>query len=119
MKDLSDLERAVLLAIADQHPEHRAALRQQVSSASVAQRENTGAGFYTKLRITEGPRLEGAPSPLGDVGAKVDGLTHGMGFLLWLEDGMAETLEGYTYDDETAGLELASLRGSNVGPRLG
>lgn len=118
MEELSDLERAVLLAIAEQCPEHGAALRQQVSSASVAQRENTGVGFYTKLRITDEPRMEGAPSPLGGIGADVDGMTYGMGFLLWLQDGVAETLEGYTYDDETVGLELSSLRCSNVGPRM-
>lgn len=62
--------------------------------------------------------MEGAPSPLGGIGADVDGMTYGMGFLLWLQDGVAETLEGYTYDDETVGLELSSLRCSNVGPRM-
>ncbi len=118
MEELSDLERAVLLAIAEQFPRHGDALRQQVRSASVAQRENTGVGFYTKLRITAGPRIEDAPSPLGDIGADVDGMTHGMGFLLWLQDGTAETLEGYTYDEQTVGRELSRLRCSNVGPRL-
>lgn len=119
MKALSDLERAVLLAIAEQVPEHGAALRQQLSSASLMERENTGVGFYRKLTITDGPKMEGARSPLGDVGADVEGTAHGMGFLLWLENGFAETLEGYTYDDGTVGLVLPDLRFSNVGPRLG
>lgn len=118
MASLSDLERTVLLAIAEQIPEHAAALRKQVSSASVAQRENTGAGFFTKLNVIDGPRIEGAPSPLGDIGADVDGTPHGMGFLLWLQEGLAETLEGYTYGEDTTGLDLSALHCSNVGPRL-
>lgn len=119
MESLSNLERAVLLAIANQYPVHGTALRLQVRSASVALRENTGVGFFTTLSDVGGPRIEGAPSPLGDIGADVDGVAHGMGFLLWLQDGFAETLEGYTYDGDTAELDLSSLRWSNLGPRAG
>jgi len=87
--------------------------------AHAAARENSGAGFYTQLAITDGPKMDGAPSPLGDIGADIQGMKHGMGFLLWLRDGMADTLEGYTYDDTTEGLELTDLQYSNLGPRLG
>lgn len=117
MQSLSDLERAVLEAIAAQSSEFAAALREQVSSAQVEARENTGAGFYTRLAIVGGSPTLGAPSPLGDIGADVEGIEHGMGFLLWLRDGVADTLEGYTYDDTTAGLELSALRYGNVGSR--
>lgn len=118
MQGLSDLERAVLAAIAEQVPEHASALRAQVSSAHVAARENTGAGFYTKLAIADGPKMDGAPSPIGDIGVDVEGMEHGLGFLLWLRDGVADTLECYSYDDTTEGLELTRLLYSNLGPRL-
>ncbi|HEY1929302.1 MAG TPA: hypothetical protein VGG92_17700 [Caulobacteraceae bacterium] len=117
MQSLSDLERAVLAAIVDQVPEWGEALRQQVMSATVTERENTGAGFYTKLAVTGGQKLVGVTSPIGDVGADIEAMSRGMGFLLWMKDGVADTLEGYTYDDTTAGLELTALRFRSVGPR--
>lgn len=115
---LSDLERAVLSAIATQVPEHAQALLDQIASAHVVERENTGTGFYAKLAITAGRKMHGAPSPLGDIGADIDGIEHGMGFLLWLQDGMAHTLEGYTYEETTLGLDLDRAAFSGVGPRL-
>src|SRR5712675_179048 len=47
--DLTLLERAVLHAICEAHPVDRAALKGQLSTAIVLSRENTGAGFYTRL----------------------------------------------------------------------
>jgi hypothetical protein len=31
--------------------------------------------------------------------AEVDGLKHGAGFALWIENGMLATLEGFSYDE--------------------
>jgi hypothetical protein len=99
------LERAVLQAICEKHSADRAALEAQLSTAAVLSRENTGAGFYTyftveriSTRAIGGERLRSGPS------AKVDGLEHGMGFILWLKDGYADCLEGYCYDELTAGI---------------
>ena len=120
MHDLFDLERAVLDALIAQTADKAPALHQQLSSARVVDRENTGAGFYTRFAITAGERMDGVGSPLGDIGAEIEGLKYGMGFLLWLRDGAAEALEGYTYTgDSTVGLDFAAVRYSAVGPRLG
>ena len=32
-----------------------------------------------------------------DVSARIDGMEHGAGFVLWVEDGVLETLEGFSY----------------------
>jgi len=119
MESLSDLEYAVLVAIADQSPEFGAALREQLSKAKVIGRQNTGTGFYTTLAVAGGRPMRGAASPMGDVGADVHGVEHGMGFLLWLRDGIAETLEGYVYDGTMADLDLTALSYGEVGPRWG
>lgn len=111
------MELAVFAAIAEQLPEYASALREQVSLAQVAARQNTDAGFYTKLEIVGGPKMDGAPSPLGDIGAEVEGMKHGMGFMLWLREGVADTLEGYAHDDTTTGLDLTNLHYSNLRPR--
>lgn len=81
--DFTALERAVLRAICDAHPKDRAALEVQLSTATVLNRENTGAGFYTRFSVKrasntaiEGERLRRGPA------ARIDGLEHGMGFIL-------------------------------------
>jgi hypothetical protein len=51
----------------------------------------------------EGERLRTGPQ------AQIDGIKHGMGFILWLERGYADCIEGYTYDDETTALNLKAV----------
>jgi hypothetical protein len=106
------LERDVLTAICSMHPEDRAALEAQLSTATLDGRENTGAGFYTRFTVDRassmaigGRRLRDGPA------AKVAGLEHGLGFILWLEDGYADCLEGYSYGNEsTSGAELETVK---------
>jgi len=105
--DFTALERAVLAAICDMYPEDRAALEAQLSTATLLSRENTGAGFYTRFAVDHasntamgGMRLRNGPE------AKIHGLEHGMGFILWLKEGYADCLEGYCYADSTTGIVL-------------
>jgi hypothetical protein len=78
---LSSLEQAVLAAIALQVPEAADALDGQHGKVRVIARENTGAGFYPTLDVSHRSPIKSVGSPLGDVGATVVGLEHGMGFL--------------------------------------
>lgn len=105
--DFTQLERAVLDTICEKYPEDRAALESQLSTASVISRENTGAGFYTHFAVERlssavigGGRLRNGPA------ARIDGLQHGMGFILWLKDGYVDQLEGFCYDESTVGLDF-------------
>jgi hypothetical protein len=101
------LERAVLRAICEKELSDRTALEAQVSTATVLSRENTGAGFYTRFAIERasgapicGERLRHGPA------ASINGLGHGMGFILWLKDGYVDCLEGYSYQESTAEIVL-------------
>jgi hypothetical protein len=114
MNDLSELELAVLRAIADHEGENADILRQQIASAHAAGRLNTGAGFYTTLAVSGEPSLLDRTSPVGRVTADVGGLANGMGFLLWLRDGQLHELEGYTVDESIEGWNLTALRFSNL-----
>jgi hypothetical protein len=118
MTDLSALERAVLRAIAAQVPKHAAAFEHQINHASVLALENTGAGFFTTFNVASNQLFEGLPSPVGDVAASVQGLKHGMGFLLWLKNGLIYQLEGYNngYED-TSVLDFASVEFHDVEAR--
>jgi hypothetical protein len=105
--DFTPLEQAVLCAICEMHPVEQAALEGQLSTARILSRENTGAGFYTRFSIKHrsgtaigGERLRGGPV------AKIDGLEHGMGFILWLNEGYADCLEGYSYEESTTKIAL-------------
>jgi hypothetical protein len=104
------LERAVLIAICNAYSLERAALEAQLSTATLLSRENTGAGFYTRFAVERsssaaltGERLRAGPE------AKIDGLEHGMGFILWLKEGYADCLEGYSYADGTTGIALEAV----------
>jgi hypothetical protein len=116
---LSFLKQAVFDAIALQIPEVADALAGQQGQVQVrvSARENTGAGFYTTLDISHHSRVKGVASPVGDVGANVVGLQHGMGFLLWLRDGYIHQLEGYSYGESTSGIDFERVAFGAVGPR--
>ncbi|MDR6291428.1 hypothetical protein E9232_003962 [Inquilinus ginsengisoli] len=117
MNSLSELEQAVLRAIARQEPSIAEAIALQQDGMRILTRENTGAGFYATFEVLSGPPIIGAASPLGDVEAAVQGLAHGMGFLLWLKDGRLHQLEGYSYDESTSGLDFEHLNFGPIRPR--
>jgi hypothetical protein len=105
--DFTPLEQAVLRSIREMYPVDQAALERQLSTAIILSRENTGAGFYTRFSIKHrsdtaiaGERLRHGPE------AKIDGLQHGMGFILWLNEGYADCLEGYCYGESTTKIAL-------------
>jgi hypothetical protein len=76
-------------------------LRDQLKASCVAHREHTGAGFYTTFKVPE--HLRRVPQDrrftIGDVVAEITGLNHGAGFVLFVENGVLDFLEGYTYDE--------------------
>jgi hypothetical protein len=101
------LEAAVLRGVCEMYQEERDLLEAQLSTAVFVSRENTGAGFFTKFAVGRessvpigGKRLRNGPE------AKIEGLEHGMGFILWLKDGYADCLEGYCYAGSTSQLDL-------------
>lgn len=99
--DLTALEAAVLdLLLAGDDP-WLGVLREQRRLLRVVDREHTGVGFFTSFDMhADAPRLDGRPSlRFGDVHADIDGLPHGAGFVLVVDDGLMTMLEGYCYDE--------------------
>lgn len=100
--ELTDLERNVLeKLLAGAHPVLQA-LRQQLWGCRVRSRELTGYGFFTELQIDR--TVPTAPTSverlrIGDVNAKIAGLEHGAGFVLFVNGGYLDMLEGYSYDE--------------------
>jgi hypothetical protein len=108
--DFTPLEQAVLSAICEEHPDDRASMEAQLSTAKLRRRENTGAGFFTYFDVQRvgispirGSRLRNSPN------AKIKGLQHRMGFILWFIQGYAHCLEGYAYADPTMTIDWHSV----------
>jgi hypothetical protein len=104
---LNPLESAVLDLLLSRPDEGYAVLREQLTAVEVTARETSGAGFFTSLSLpSDSPKAPGTVgNPLGtgayedDVYADIEGMAHGAGFLLWLEDGLMSQLEGFAYGD--------------------
>ena len=68
----------------------------------MAGRELTGVGFFTNLAVPASApraRLGANEIRLSGVLAEMDGLEHGAGFVLYVDHGVLEMLEGYCYDE--------------------
>jgi len=79
------------------------AVAAQLTHAAIASRKHTGVGFYTHFAYSpDAPISRGLPSAeLGDFDAQHPMLQDGAGFVLFIRDGVACFLEGYTYGEET------------------
>jgi hypothetical protein len=105
---LNPLESAVLDLLLSRTDEGYDALRQQLTTVEVTARHLGGAGFFTALSVPSGspqaPKGVGKPVGQGsayeeDGHAEVEGMAHGAGFLLWLDNGLMSQLEGFAYAD--------------------
>ncbi len=99
MDQLTTFERAVLDKVLAGDLPALEVLRLQVKSSRIVDRRLTGVGFFTTFEVLPNvPRVHGS-FQLGDVLAKIPGLSTGAGFLLWIKSGVLDLLEGYTIDE--------------------
>ncbi|WP_027407960.1 hypothetical protein [Anoxybacteroides tepidamans] len=77
-------------------------LRLQYNCATIKDIELTGVGFYISYLIPEhAPRIQGKKSfYIGDLSGEIEGINDGVGFVLFVKDGIIDLLEGHTYGDE-------------------
>ncbi|MEO8454789.1 MAG: hypothetical protein ABI454_06490 [Sphingomicrobium sp.] len=111
MTAFTELELAALHSRFSEQPELARKLERQLSVATVGKRENTGVGFFTTISMPLAVEPVERSEPLsGETHARLPSLEHGLGFVLFLEAGVIETLEGFTYGSEsTASLDLTSV----------
>lgn len=111
MTYFTKMETAALRAIFAETPRIALALEAQLSRAVVTNRENTGGGFFTDIDVPDDLPPVICPHALGDAThARVEGLKHGLGFVLFMQDGKLGVLEGHAWGPEnTAPLNLTNL----------
>jgi hypothetical protein len=106
MLSLTPLERAALSDIGERYPDDRVALEAQLRTAVARSRTNTGAGFYTYLDVDPASPSIGGALRMGGW-TTVEGFDDPMGFILWLKNGYADHLEGFTVRDSTTAVDLS------------
>jgi hypothetical protein len=111
MTAFSELELAAFHSIFSETPELAHTLRGQLSVATVVERKNTGVGFFTTISVPLSAAAIHRSEPRStETHARIPGLEHGIGFVLFFEDGRIHTLEGFTYGSEsTVALDLTAL----------
>lgn len=111
MTDFTELEVAALRSIFSETPNLTPGLERQLATAHVTERENSGGGFFTTIAVADDAPTVTSPKVLGyETHARVDGLEHGFGFVLFMENGRLHLLEGYANGPEnTASLHLETL----------
>ncbi|WP_125996344.1 hypothetical protein [Sphingomonas sp. S-NIH.Pt15_0812] len=92
-------------------PELAPALERQFETSVVTERENSGGGFFTTMRVAIDVPTVVSPSVLGyATQARISGLEHGLGFVLFIKGGRLHMLEGFAWGSEsTHHLDLSAL----------
>ncbi|MBQ3182657.1 MAG: helix-turn-helix transcriptional regulator [Clostridia bacterium] len=78
-------------------------LKKQLESAEVRRVEHFKRGFSVEYNVfdTENKIRKGkSNSTLGKLRIQIDGLERGMGFVLFIRDGLISAFEGYTYEED-------------------
>jgi len=101
--ELSEFEKKVLTALIDEDLE-KEIIQAQLSGAEVIDRDYTGVGLYTKIKVTEGSPILSKNNRYIEETPKTNlehpELKDGAGALLWFDEGKVSILECYTYDGE-------------------
>lgn len=119
MSGLNNLEAAVMDKLFTGDDMALALLRQQRQRLRVRTREYSGVGFFTEFDLPpDAPKLPVAgPIRFGDVLAEIDGMEHGAGFLIFVDNGLLTMLEGYSNANEAWPETISSFRLSYCGPQ--
>jgi hypothetical protein len=119
MIGLTSLQKQVLEMLLNGDDEVLAILREQAKHGSVTSNKETGVGFYAQFVVpSEIPRAPGHQTfKLADVNGTAANVNHGLGFVLFINDGALAGLEGYTYDEpwpnEIGDLKLTYSEGTS------
>lgn len=110
MKGFNRLEAAALEAVAAGYPDHTAALLAQFRNATVTNRTNSGAGFWTDFAVdrTAAPPLPLNEDRLGATG-DVEGFVDPILFFVLLRDGYSVQIEGAAIRDDTSAVDFDAV----------
>ena len=118
---LLPLEREAMEKLLNGNVANFSTLREQLKAATVADRKNTGSGFYVDFFIPQNaPRISANPSfEISDVAGKLNGGKLDIGFVLFVKEGALSMLEGFTYGsdewpEQICDFQLAHIKSERV-----
>ena len=98
--DFEEFERDVMMWIAKETPQYEQQILNQYNSCRIKSRRFTGHGFFTDFEVEDTSNSLGDfNETLGALGLDINRLQHGIGFVLFAENGLITCLEGYAYDE--------------------
>ena len=108
--NFTELELAVLDAIADETTDPAPELPGQIADARVVDRIQTSAGFITHIQVDPARTapIQSAPAQLGTIHADVGPLADPVGFRAVIEHGRLTGLEADAYGQDTSAVDFAS-----------
>ena len=121
----TELEREALQFLLEGEDEILKNLKSQFNSATIEYRKFTGAGFYTKFNVNQVEPYHLKSYCFGDIHLINPELKNGLGFLIWVKNGVLDELESYTYGEnfpeeliETKDFEIKYMNDKRNLPKL-
>jgi hypothetical protein len=98
---INELERKLLSALLIGDDAVLLALRDQLSKSEIESRELSGVGFFLHFSVPQSvPRIGSGRIIVGDVYFDLEGIEHGGGAILFVDEGHLSMLEAYLNGDE-------------------
>lgn len=98
--ELNEFEKRVLDALFGMCGPDERLLRAQLATVTELDRDFTGPGYYLNFAMPSLMfKLSPGSYPLGHVSFEVEGVEHGGGALLWIDDGQLASLEVYLHGE--------------------
>lgn len=98
---MEHLERRIIQALVATEGTVGETLWSQYEQSSILRRDFTGVGFSTYFAVSNAaPRLRDSRNPIGrPLLIELEGLQHGASAVLWIEDGLLDRLEVFTFTE--------------------
>ena len=96
-----EFESIIIRDIIEQYPQYKQKLLAQFESVTVQKRERFASGFYTDYAVgaTDQTLGEGVDLQLGENQWNINDLECGSDYILWIENGLIHSLEGFSYQE--------------------
>jgi len=99
MTSFDDIDKMAIQTICETY-EEGAILMDQYLNAKILQRKTSPVGWFTDFHVDSNCTcLSVKNGDVGNADARVKDMKRGIGFLLWIEDGMLSCLEAFTYEE--------------------
>jgi hypothetical protein len=94
-------ESEVMLNLLSETNEFSEQLKLQYLNSKVKERKFTGYGFFTEFTVDSKFKLPNTEKmTFGNLQADINDLKYGVGFVLFVNNGLIDFLECYTYDEK-------------------